>query len=171
MKTIGSIALEDTSLYENSIFCVALNGAEIVGAVKVSLWEEGIKLPIEKLFNIDPSVFEDLGAKSIWHVGRFAISKSEKEGAKLLKNLITIAIYPICNAPNSIMLAECDAKFVRGLNLMGIKTEALAPGINYLGSETLPIYSTQSWLSSFLNKSPYYNEAVGFYAREGLKKI
>ncbi|MFT4092234.1 MAG: hypothetical protein QM640_01250 [Niabella sp.] len=170
MQAVSSLALEDVSMYENSMFCAAIKNAAIVGAVKVSLWKKGVVLPIQKLFDINPSGFENMGAKSIWHVGRFAISKSEKEGAKLLKRLITLAIYPICKTPGSIMLAECDAKFVRGLNLMGIKTETIAPGITYLGSETLPIYSTQSWLSSFLNKSPYYNEAADFYAKHSLKK-
>ena len=93
------------------------------------------------------------------------ISKSEKDGAKMLKNLIAIANYPVCNAANSIMLAECDSKFVRVLNLIGVRTETLAPGINYLGSETLPVYSTQEWLASFLNKSLYYKDALNFYSK------
>jgi len=127
-------------------------------------------LPIQKLFGFQPEVFEENGIQSIWHIGRFTIGKSEKEGAKLLRRLITMAIYPICIEPNSVMLAECDSKFVRGLNLMGIKTGILAPGIHYLGSETLPIYSTNEWLSAFLNKSPYYEEAINFYKKSGLPK-
>ena len=87
----------------------------------------------------------------------------------MLKNLIAIAIYPVCKADNSIMLAECDSKFVRVLNIIGLRTETLASGINYLGSETLPVYSTQEWLESFLNKSPYYNEAKEFYNRSAIQ--
>lgn len=135
----------------------------MVGSVKVTQWNKSIVLPIQKLFNFYPEVLEQNGVRSIWHIGRFAIAKSEKEGAKLLRRLITMAIYPICAEPDSIMLAECDSKFVKVLNLMGIKTGLLAPGIHYLGSETLPIYSTNEWLSAFLNRSPYYEEAVGFY--------
>jgi len=61
------------------------------------------------------------------------------------------------------MLAECDRKFVRVLNLIGLRTEQLAQGIDCLGSETLPVYSTQEWLASFLNKSAYFKDAINFY--------
>ena len=49
--------------------------------------------------------------------------------------------------------------------MIGLRTETLASGINYLGSETLPVYSTQEWLASFLNKSPYYKDALNFYSK------
>lgn len=170
LQAINSLVLEDTLMFEDSFFCVALKDSEIVGSVKVTRWNEDMVLPIQKLFNIDPAKFKNKGFQSVWHIGRFAISKSEKDGAKLLKKLIALAIYPICCAPNSIMLAECDSKFVKVLNLLGLKTEVLAPGINYLGSETLPVYSTHEWLSVFLNKSPYYSEAINFYSKNGLEK-
>ena len=160
---VNALTLEDYLIFEDSIFCVAIKNSEIVGSVKITRWSENSLLPIQKLFDIDPSMFINKGFKSVWHIGRFAISKSEKDGAKLLKNLIAIAVYPVCKAPNSIMLAECDSKFVRVLNLIGVRTEQLAQGIDYLGSETLPVYSTQEWLESFLNKSSYYKDAVNFY--------
>lgn len=162
--------MEDASIYEDSIVCVALDGAEIVGSVKVTRWNEETVLPIQKLFGINPLRFKEKGAQSIWHIGRFAISKTAKEGAKLLKKLIAIAVYPISCAPNSIMLAECDSKFVKILNLMGIRTEMLARGIDYLGSETLPICSTQNSLYAYLCKSPHYTEAMDFYIANDLAK-
>ncbi|WP_162923741.1 hypothetical protein [Arachidicoccus soli] len=61
-----------------------------------------------------------------------------------------MAISTICSETNSLMVAECDKKFVKVLNLIGIKTEILAPSVFYLGSETLPIFSTYEWLYSFL---------------------
>ena len=165
LNTAESLALEDYLIFEDSVFCVALKNSEIVGSVKITGWNENISLPIQSLFDIDPAMFINKGFKSVWHIRRFAISKSEKDGAKLLKNLIAIAIYPVCKADNSIMLAECDSKFVRVLDMIGLRTETLAPGINYLGSETLPVYSTQEWLASFLNKSPYYKDALDFYSK------
>lgn len=164
-NTVNSISEEDSLIFEESVFCVALKHSKIVGSVKITRWNENVLLPIEKLFNIQPEIFINKGFKSIWHIGRFAISKSEKEGAKLLKKLIAIAVYPICKDANSIMLAECDSKFVRVLNLIGLKTETLAAGINYLGSETLPVYSSQEWLASFLNNSSYYKDAADFYSQ------
>lgn len=169
LNTANALALEDYLIFDDSVFCVALKNSEIVGSVKITRWNENISLPIQKLFDIDPAMFINKGFKSVWHIGRFAISKSEKDGAKLLKKLIAIAVYPVCKAANSIMLAECDSKFVRVLNLIGLRTEQLAQGINYLGSETLPVYSTQEWLASFLNKSPYYNEAKEFYDRSPIQ--
>lgn len=151
-------------MFDDSVICVALEGSEIVGSVKVTKWNDQITMPIEKLFSINPARFKNNGVKSIWHIGRFAVSKTAKEGAKLLRKLIAIAIFPICCATDSIMLAECDSKFVRVLNLLGIKTEILANGIVYLGSETLPIYSTQKWLYNYLSHSIYYNEAMDFYS-------
>jgi len=169
---INSLTIDDDNIFADSVFCIALKNSEIVGSVKVTRWNENSLLPIQKLFNIDPTGFINDGFSSVWHIGRFAISKSEKEGAKLLRKLIAIAVYPICEANNSIMLAECDSKFVRVLNLIGLKTETLAPGINYLGSETLPVYSTQEWLTFFLNKSSHYENAVNFYRQiESEKKL
>ena len=162
---VNALTLEDTLIFEDSIFCVAIKKSKIVGSVKITRWNENSLLPIQKLFDIDPAMFIAKGFKSVWHIGRFAISKSEKEGAKLLKKLIAIAVYPVCKSANSIMLAECDSKFVRVLNLIGLKTEQLAQGIDYLGSETLPVYSTQEWLAFFLNKSSYYNDAVYFHSK------
>lgn len=127
-------------------------------------WNENSILPIQKLFAINPSNIKAINKiDHIWHIGRFAISKTEKEGAILLKRLIALAIYPICQDPNSIMLAECDKRFVRGLNLLGIKTEPLGPGITYLGSHTIPIYSKREWLQLFLEKSIYLSEAINIY--------
>lgn len=169
---VNALTLEDNLIFEDSVFCVAIKNSEIVASVKITRWNEKSLLPIQKLFGIDPAMFINKGFRSVWHIGRFAISKSEKEGAKLLKELIAIAVYPICQATNSIMLAECDSKFVRVLNLIGLKTEQLAQGIDYLGSETLPVYSTQEWLASFLNKSSYYKDALYFHSKiESKKKL
>lgn len=153
--------------FRNSFFFVALNNGQIVGSAKVTRWDHRIILPIQNLFNIDPSnLIIEQKVTNLWHVGRFAISQSEKDGSGLLKKLITLAIYPICMSVDSIMVAECDRKFVRGLNLLGIQTGLLGRGIHYLGSETLPIYSTREWLSNFLVRSPYLEEVREIYDRD-----
>jgi hypothetical protein len=71
----------------------------------------------------------------------------------LLKQLLVKAISTICSDTNSLLIAECDKKFVKALHLMGLKTEALAPSIFYLGSETIPVFSTYEWLNNFLIKA------------------
>ena len=169
--TVNNLFWEDAQIFKNSVFCIATRNEEIVGSVKITKWNPNIVLPIQKLFNIHPGQLLSEHVKSIWHIGRFAISKNAKDGASLLKSLISIAIYPICKSNKSLMLAECDSKFVRVLNLIGIQTHTLAPGISYLGSETLPVCSTQEWLSLFLNKSNHYNDAADFYKRINANQI
>ncbi|OQY94181.1 MAG: hypothetical protein B6D37_09255 [Sphingobacteriales bacterium UTBCD1] len=150
---------EDLSLYESSAYYIATYNKTIIGSVKITLWDEQTLLPIEKLFGIrckELSIFDDV---LIWHVGRLAISKNNNPyGMKLLMKLLTLAIYSICQHTNSIMIAECDKKLLRGLNMMGIKTEILAPGIEYLGSETIPVYATDEWLKVFLENNCYVDE-------------
>lgn len=117
-------------------------------------------MPIEKLFNIqcrELSFYHDYVL--VWHVGRLAVSKNDNPfGMKLIMQLLTLAIYNICQHANSIMVAECDKKLQRSLNRMGIKTEALGRGIEYLGSETIPVYATDEWLKVFLQNNNYTEE-------------
>ena len=142
---------EDIALFDNSTFYVACNHSGIIGSVKVTRWDEKSPLPIEKLFNLKIKSMPALhGDFNIWHVGRFAVSR--ENGIILLKQLLIKAISTICKDPKSIMVAECDKKFVRALNMMGIRTETLASSVHYLGSETVPIYATNEWLQEFLDQ-------------------
>lgn len=151
---------EDLSLFESSAYYAAIYNKKIIGSVKITLWDGQAVLPLEKLFNIrsrELPFFDD--DVLIWHVGRLAVSKNGNPfGMKLLMQLLTLAIYSICQHANSIMVAECDKKLLRGLNRMGIKTEALGKGIEYLGSETIPVYTTDEWLKVFLRNNSYVEE-------------
>jgi hypothetical protein len=53
------------------------------------------------------------------------------------------------------MIAECDKKLLRVLNLLNIQVKDLGEGIIYLGSETIPVYATDELLAAFLYKNPY----------------
>lgn len=168
-KSVYSLLMKDRAIFESSAFYVASKGSKIFGSVKVTRWDGHIPLPIQELFGIDPKQLLPVhGSSSIWHIGRFAIAQEVKEGARLLKKLIAYAIYPICLQHNSLMVAECDSRFVRCLNLMGIQTGLLGQGIYYLGSETIPIYSKQEWLEKYLADSPYIDEVIQLYNRENL---
>lgn len=72
-------------------------------------------------------------------------------GLMLFKLLLLYAIYPICDRKNGIVFAECDSKLFWTLRLMGIQMHQLGEGINYLGSETFPIYSNYDDLSIFFS--------------------
>ncbi|MFT4203216.1 MAG: hypothetical protein QM610_04820 [Chitinophagaceae bacterium] len=152
MEEIMTVYSEDVSMYEDSLFYAVLDANSIVGSVKITRWNGTTMLPIQKLFGIDVHQFTATkGIGSIWHVGRFAIAR--KQGALLLKQLLTVAISTMCKDQNCIMVAECDRKFVKVLNMVGIQTQQLAPSVFYLGSETLPIYSSYEWLSNFLHQN------------------
>jgi hypothetical protein len=149
---------EDLLLYESSVYYVATLNKKIIGSIKITLWDGQAMLPMEKLFGIQcrDLPFTD---KLVWHVGRFAISKLENpSGISLLKQLLTLAIYNICMYPNSVMLAECDKKLLLVLKLFGIQTKALAEGVEYLDSETIPIYATDEWLKVFLKNNSYVKQ-------------
>ncbi|MDQ1090508.1 hypothetical protein [Siphonobacter sp. SORGH_AS_1065] len=160
-EIVHSIYLEDKVLFDASFICVAIKDAQIIGSVKVTKWDNKCILPLQKIFNIDPLQLKTIESQQIWHISRFAISM--KDSIRLLKKLISIAIYPICCAEGSIMVAECDSKFLKTLNLMGLSTQILAESTFYLGSETFPILSTQICLKDFLYRSCDYNFASEFY--------
>jgi hypothetical protein len=73
-----------------------------------------------------------------------------RHGLLLFKSLLLYAMYPICNRKKGIVFAECDSKLLRTMKLMGIRVHSLGNGIEYLGSETIPVYST-------------YDDLVGFF--------
>lgn len=126
---------------------------KIVGCIRVMLWDRLCELPIQKIFNINPLNYiistEDA---TFWHIGRFAVSSClNLSSITLFKKLMFFAIEPICKRSNSYMIAECDSKLLRVMGLLGIKTTKLSNGIHYLGSETIPVYSSKDDLSSFYN--------------------
>ncbi|MGV8135026.1 MAG: hypothetical protein AB2L20_07420 [Mangrovibacterium sp.] len=154
---IESIYQEEMHYFDDSwIFVAKSMKNEILGAIRVMEWNRKDILPIEKLFGI-----HDLSSISqkdcnchIWHVGRLAVSSTTDEyGISLFKILMLYAISPICKYENGIMFAECDRKLLRALNRLGINTTILGPGIKYLGSETIPIYTTRNELTGFLIKN------------------
>lgn len=156
-EEIREVYEEDLALFEHSRYYIATREQKMIGSAKVTCWDRKTTLPLEKLFGINClNLSVCKGGESIWHVGRFAISKKENtSGILLLKKLLFLAIFPICEKRNSIMIAECDSKFVKILNMLGIQTQVLGRGISYLGSETLPIYATADWLKVFLDKNKH----------------
>lgn len=61
------------------------------------------------------------------------------------------AVHQIICDTHGCMIAETDSKLLRILQLLGIQTHTLGPGVIYLGSETIPLYATKFGLSKFYN--------------------
>lgn len=154
MEDVKSIYLEEKR-YNNlsNIFVIKDHLETILGTIRVLKWNYIDKLPIEKIFGINPiSVTGNAPLKPIWHIGRFAIRKDVRD-ITLFKKLMVSAIAPICNSLNGVAFAEIDSKLLRILKLMGINATVIGDSIEYLGSETIPVCFTRNGLINFFNKN------------------
>lgn len=162
-EEINSIYKEEMDYVENSkIYSVENDFGKIIGIIRVLKWDFINPLPIEKLFGINPLLCtENKDVNEFWHIGRFAIDKTVCN-LTLLKRLMVWAIAPICKNKNNIAFAECDAKLLRVLSLMGIKTKIIGDSIDYLGSETIPISMSYNGLIEFYNNNKHliFNDVI-----------
>ncbi|QOG01215.1 hypothetical protein [Flavobacterium sp. MDT1-60] len=144
---------EELNYFKDSEIFVAKDfSGNIQGSIRVIKWDYKTKLPLQKIFNIDPLSYKySQNATSVWHIGRFATKKDVKDKT-LFRKLMVCAIAPICEQKDGVAFAECDSKLLRIMNLLGIKAEVIGASINYLGSETIPIAMNYAGLEEF-----YYN--------------
>ncbi|WP_343680992.1 hypothetical protein [Chryseobacterium arthrosphaerae] len=147
---------EELNYFKNSeIFVIKDSTGNIQGSIRIIKWDYKIKLPIQKLFNINPlDISFSQNASSIWHIGRFATNKYNQDRT-LFKKLMVHAITPICKDENSVAFAECDSKLLRVMNMMGIKADVIGDSINYLGSETIPVSMNYDGLKGFYDANRY----------------
>lgn len=147
---------QELTYFKNSEIFVAKDAmGSIKGSIRVIKWDYEVELPIQKIFNINPlNIDHSQQVSSIWHIGRFATNKTNKDPT-LFKKLMIHAITPICKEENSVAFAECDSKLLRIMNLLGIKTDVIGDSINYLGSETIPVSMNYEGLIGFYNKNKY----------------
>lgn len=145
---------EELNYFKDSEIFVAKDvSGNIQGSIRVIKWDYKVRLPIQKIFDINPqsvlNYSENLS--SVWHIGRFATRKNSKDRT-LFRRLMVCAIAPICEQKSGVAFAECDSKLLRIMNLLGIKTDVIGNPVNYLGSETIPIAMSYDGLKEF-----YYN--------------
>jgi hypothetical protein len=151
---VEAVYREEVRYFNHSRIFVAKNSENnIIGAIRLMLWDGRETLPIQSLFGIQclNDISPDDSCSAIWHIGRLAVNTDiGRHGLLLFKSLLLYAMYPICNRKKGIVFAECDSKLLRTMKLMGIRVHSLGNGIEYLGSETIPVYST-------------YDDLVGFF--------
>ncbi|WP_165830099.1 hypothetical protein [Flavobacterium hydrophilum] len=148
---------EELNYFKNSEIFVAKDfSGNIQGSIRVIKWDYKAKLPLQKIFNIDPLTVLNYSEKlsSVWHIGRFATKKDIKDRT-LFRRLMVCAIAPICEQKDGVAFAECDSKLLRIMNLLGIKTEIIGNSVNYLGSETIPISMCYDGLKEFYHSNKY----------------
>lgn len=155
-RDVDSIYKEEIGFIKNSkIFTIKTGDGNIIGTIRVLKWDYISPLPIQKMFGVDPLLWANGNSiNEIWHIGRFAIKRGARN-VNLLKKLMVCAISPVCNHKDNIAFAECDAKLLRILSLMGIKVKIVGESIDYLGSETIPVCMTYDGLIDFYNKNKY----------------
>lgn len=148
---------EELNYFKDSEIFVAKDfSGNIQGSIRVIKWDYKARLPIHKIFDIDPLSVLNYAEKlsSVWHIGRFATRKNI-EDRTLFRRLMVCAIAPICEQKNGVAFAECDSKLLRIMNLLGIKTDIIGASVNYLGSETIPIAMSYDGLKDFYCKNKY----------------
>jgi len=153
-EDVHSIYKEEVNYFKDSEIFVAKDYlGKILGSIRVLKWNYIDVLPLQKFFGINPLIVsENTNVNNIFHIGRFAIKKEVRD-INLFKKLMVCATVPICKHKDNIAIAECDGKLLRILNLLGIKTTILGESINYLGSETIPIYINYEGLKKFYNQN------------------
>ncbi len=145
---------EELNYFKDSeIFVAKDSSGNIQGSIRVIKWDYKEKLPIQKMFDIDPLSVLDYSEKlsSVWHIGRFATRRNIKDRT-LFRRLMVCAIAPICEQKSGVVFAECDSKLLRIMTLLGIKAQVIGSSIDYLGSETIPVSMSYDGLKEF-----YYN--------------
>lgn len=150
IKEVKKVYEEELEYFEDSITYVAKCNDEVCGCIRILKHRKGLKLPIEKLFSIDPTIHSG-GSNNIWHIGRFAIAKGQS--FLLFKTLMTYALQPVCCTNDSYLYIECDKKLSKVLSLLSIEYQIISSPIDYLGSITLPIKIEKKGLDYFFNKN------------------
>lgn len=158
---IEEIYHEELNFSGLSYIYIAESNGQLIGCIRVMKWNKKDILFIRKLFQINPlNSFGDPVYSNYWHIGRFAISSSlGLSSVSLLKQLIIFAIHPIYHDENSYMLAECDRRLLRTVHSLGMDVVQLDKGIQYLGSETIPMYISKKGLTNFYNRCGYLLES------------
>ena len=121
---VDSVFQEELQYIDSSIiFAVRNMMGKIIGSIRVFKWDRKKTLPVQKIFGVNP------------------LSSIHTE----------VAIHPIVCDDKSYMIAETDSKLLTVMNALGIQTVQLGDSVNYLASETVPIYSSKIGLLPFYN--------------------
>ncbi|NJK93784.1 MAG: hypothetical protein HC905_01605 [Bacteroidales bacterium] len=167
ISDIEEIFKYDCAHFDHAFFyALKSSKGQLIATIKVTRWNESIVFPLVSNFGIDiPKFLSGLTfkPKEIWHLGRLAIDHQKiscdpvlsKYRTSILKIMLIAAFNHICTDNDNIMLAECDNRLNEKIKLMGIHSIPIGESIQYLGSETTPIYNTGNGLSHFLKSYGY----------------
>lgn len=163
-QCVKQVIFEEQLLSQNSRVLIVRNKSGlIIGSIRINKWDKKTTLPIEKLFGIkilNLAFSQDVN--KFWHIGRFAIShRATSTSVQLMITLILYAVHPIVREPDGCLIAEVDRKLYNILCRIGMPLHQLAPSIQYLASETIPVFSKSKDLLSFYNKYKHRCAHIG----------
>lgn len=153
---LETLLKEDNAFFDNSIYYILkdIERHQIHASIRLTYWDKKAPLPIEKLFHIKPKSLIVAEITNYWHIGRFVISRDlPNSRISILKQILFNAFYPVYTIGNGLIIAECDKKVTITLGKLGIKCIILGKPIEYICSETLPIYIKSEWLANFINSN------------------
>lgn len=160
---------EDHAFYKNSIYYVLRDCKEhkIYGSIKTTYWDKETPLPIEELFDVSAQDLLLPGIDHFWHIGRFVISrKIPKDRISILKKILYNAFYPVYKMGSGLIIAECDKKVTLTLEKLNVTSFVLGKSIEYICSETLPIYIRSEWLNEFVSSN-----ADRYFSTENVRDV
>lgn len=153
---VNLVYAEEEQLNNSKIFAAKNDNGSMVGSIRVLRWNLVDQLPTQKLFDINPLTIESNSNNAIYHIGRFAVKQGiDRSGFVVFKTLMTYAINEVCKYENSFALAECDAKLLKVVKLLGIQAHVISDSIYYLGSDTIPVLLPYKGLKKFLDKNKH----------------
>lgn len=155
-RELEHLLKEDHAFYKNSIYYVLRDCVEhkIYGSIKTTYWDKETPLPIEELFDVTAQDLLLPGVDHFWHIGRFVISrKIPKDRISILKKMLFNAFYPVYKISSGLIIAECDKKVTLTLEKLNVESFILGKSIEYICSETFPIYIRSAWLNEFIRSN------------------
>lgn len=147
---------QESRFFDRSVFYAARNNeGRLLGTIRILHWEGKDRLPIQDIFdiNIGKIVMENnIDTDRMWHAGCFAINARSMKTfcVSILKALLSQAAAHVCMEEDSLLLAECDRKLCDKLKLLNVVLKEAGKSKYYIGSETVPVYSTSNQLKAFL---------------------
>jgi|WetSurMetagenome_2_1015567.scaffolds.fasta_scaffold68916_2 hypothetical protein len=153
---VAAVYQEELYLYNglSYIYIVRNHLHDLIGCIRTVHWDRKTKLPIEKIYGINPLTFIHSEQKySYWHIGRFVVSSNAGISTLVLfKRLVAFAVRPIIEDKYSYMIAEIDSKLLKVVNALGFITRQAGSPMNYLTSETVPVYSSKRGVNRFYSR-------------------
>lgn len=163
MKELDKVEMvEEDLFYFNStasaFLVVTDQDSRILGTSRVLKKKQNIKLPTEKIYNINAvDMFfagdAEKASNNLYHSGRLTIDKQalaesgiDRKYSSLIFLKLAEFVTSVMTDNDKIIIGEYDYLAFRASKKLGIYAKEISEPINYLGSVTYPLYSNKKFL-------------------------